>query len=218
MSVVERILGTQILVWGHIRNALSNAGIDARLTLEFDQGAGFSPLPFPLRKQQGGFFAVAARLAEVSARMQIGKAVNFRLTATAIGYQSGSVSKSLTAANFARKADIIMVGGVAVPSDSIAAAPVTLEVLLKPMPVMLAGQVLSDSDFSAPVAGAKVQITGVGGSEVIADTDGRFCFDTPPLTLSVPLRVTLGPRIAEAVHVFDYTTPINFKMLNLPTT
>ena len=217
MSVVERTLGPQVLLRGQVRDALTNAGLDATLVLEFDQGAGFAPLPFVPRKQQAGLFAVAARLTEFSARMQIGKAVAFRLTATANGYQAQAVSKSLTAAKFARKAAIVMVGGVAVPSETIAAAPVILEVLLKPLPIMLAGQVLSDSDFAAPVAGASVEIKGPGGALRVTDANGRFRFDAPPLTISVPMRVTLGPRVAEAVHVFDYATPINFKMLNLPT-
>lgn len=217
MTVVEHVAGTQIVLRGQVSDSLTGLGIAASLALDFDQGAGFRPLPFPLRRQSGGLFAVAARLGEISGRMQLGKAVTLRLTATAPGYQTATLTQALTAAQFARKPDTIMVGGVAVPVQTVAAAPIILKLVLKPRPVMLAGMVVSDHQLSAPVPGAEVQITGPGGTLVTTDITGRFRFDAPPLALSLPLKVTLGTRTAQAVHLTDFATPVNFVTLNLPT-
>ena len=82
---------------------------------------------------------------------------------------------------------------------------------------MLAGLVLSDNDPDVPVVGARVRITGPGGSAATTNAAGRFRFDAPPLLLSLPLRVTKGPRVAVAAHVTDFDSPVNFIMLNLPT-
>lgn len=217
MTVIEIIPGTQILLRGQITDALTKAGLTAALTCEFDQGAGFRPLPFALRLQAGGRYAVAARIAEIAARMQIGAAVSLRLSAVAPGYQTASITRALTAAQFARTAAVINVKGVAVPTEQIAAAPVVIDLKLKPKPVMLAGLVLSDNDPATPVIGAQVQITGPGGSTVTTDPTGRFRFDAPPLLLTLPLRLSLGARTAIASHITDFATPVNFITLNLPT-
>ena len=110
MTVVEHIAGPQILLRGQVSDSLTGLGIAASLVLDFAQGAGFKPLPFPLRHQSGGLFAVAARLSDIAGRMQSGKAVTLRLTASAPGYQSATPTQALTAAQFARKAGSIMVG------------------------------------------------------------------------------------------------------------
>lgn len=106
---------------------------------------------------------------------------------------------------------------MAVPVESVAAAPIILKLALKPKPVMLAGLVVSDNQLAAPVPGAEGQITGPGGTLVTTDNTGRFRFDAPPLALSLPLKVTLGARTVQAVHLTDFATPVNFVTLNLPT-
>lgn len=217
MSVVEIIPGTQILLRGQVTNSLTGIGITAALTIDFDQGAGFRPVPLSVRQQAGGWFAVAARIEEIAARMRIGAATSLRLTAAAPGYQTATVTRALTAAQFARVTTIITVKGVAVPTERIAAAPVVIDLRLNPRPVMLAGLVLSDNDPDMPVVGAQVQITGPGGFSITTDAVGRFRFDAPPLLLSLPLQVTKGARVANAAHVTDFGSPINFITLNLPT-
>lgn len=216
MMIVEHVAGTQILLRGQVTDALTGAGIAARLTLTFDQGAGPRPLPFGLRHQTGGYFAVAARMTEIVARMRLGQAVTLGLTAEAEGYQTASLSRALTAAEFARKDSVLQVGGQAVPTQSVAAAPIVMALTLKPNPVMLAGIVLSANQLTDPVPGAKVKITGPGGSETTSGPDGRFRFDAPPLALSLSLTATLGPRTASALHLTEFTTPVNFITLSLP--
>jgi hypothetical protein len=217
MSVIEIIPSTQILLRGQITDALTGVGITAALTMEFDQGAGFQPLPFALRQQAGGWFAVAARMGEIAARLRIGAAVTLRLSAVAAGYQTATVVRVLSAAEFARVARMITVKGVPVPTEQIAVAPVVINLNLSPKPVMLAGLVLSDNDPDTPVAGAQVQITGPGGASVTTDAAGRFRIDAPPLLLSLPLRVSKGARVALDTHVVSFDTPVNFITLNLPT-
>lgn len=217
MSVIEIIPGTRILLRGQVRNSLTGAGLAAELSLEHDQGAGFRPLPFPIRQQPGGWFAISARLSDIAARLRIGQPLTLRLTANAPGHRPGVLTRVLTAAQFARVTGSITVKGVAVPVDRIAAAPVILDLVLPPRAVMLAGIVLADNDPATPVSGARVRITGPGGMAVTTNAAGRFRFDAPPLALTLPLRVTKGARVTVSSHITDFATPVNFITLNLST-
>jgi hypothetical protein len=218
MSVAEIVPGTQILLRGRLSNLLTDAGIaDAVLQIDTRQGGDWTRVPFSLRQQNGGWFAIAARMTEISARLQLGVATSFRVIATHPDFVTGEATLDLTPAQFSQATGSVDIGGTTVPTAAIAGAPFVLDLQLEPRPVMLAGLVTRDNDAAQPVAGADVTIAGTGGSTVSTDADGRFRFAAVPLALALDVSTTDGTRTSAQIHVVDFARPVNAITLSLIT-
>jgi hypothetical protein len=93
------------------------------------------------------------------------------------------------------------------------------DIALQPLPLHLAGQVVTADDPATPVPGAQVQVTAPAArGPVTADDRGFFTLRNLPVALSVTVRVThAGFAPLEQVLSLRYREPVNQQLLALST-
>lgn len=220
MHNVGLAVAQQALVTGQVLNALNGAPVTAASLLLETRLPGeteFRPLRAKLRFTSAGYFCaigIAEQVLPQGLAADAELALRFRVTAPR--FEELVAIVALAAAAVTVVPDEGTVADHTLPLRLIS-APVVHQVLaLQPLPVGIAGWVISDHDFNAPLAGVSVHVTEpVVQAPVISDAQGRFRIDTLPVAESVTLQVEGSDSSTTIKHVIDYTTPFNTRIISL---
>jgi hypothetical protein len=195
-------LSRQIVLAGRFTDAITGGRPHARPAVTVS-----GPRGLLVRSAEDGTYSVSAQ--PDIAMPLVGDRIALALTAD--GYQDAVANVVLTAADLARTALPVVLGGQATELPNYRNLPRTTDIALLPRPVALKGRIADADDPAIALAGATVRVTApVASGPVRTDELGFFSLPALPVATEITLRIAAaGHLTADFTYRPDFTQPIN---------
>ena len=212
LKALDLVQTQQAFITGAVTDALSGGQLRSRPLIELVyRDTPERAFDLDLQQSPEGLFALNGNPRTAFPELDALASINLTLRASADGYQAAGVDISLSSANLALSTAPRLIGGRSLDVTIRINLPIRRDLALAPLPVHLAGRVVSKSEPSQPVAGAQVSITSPDArGPATTNSDGFFGIQSLPVSKVVTVRVAkTGFTTLEQDITLDYRFPVN---------